>query len=61
MSREISVEALPGWLVGKRVKDALELQISLLSSTEDRAPQFATKLWVSPESFQLQQTPPFRS
>lgn len=52
MSREISEEALPGWLVDTRVMDAPELPISLLSGTEDKALgpscQFATKLLDSP-------------
>lgn len=52
MSREISEEALPGWLVGRRVKDGLELPKSLFSDSEDKAlgpgPQFSIKLLASP-------------
>lgn len=52
MSREISEEALPGWLGGTRVKDGLELPKRLFSDTEDKAlgpgPQFSIKLLASP-------------
>ena len=45
----------------RRVKDAPELPISLLSGTKDKAlspsPQFATKLEVSPEPISITADP----